>query len=178
MFVIYDVMYVATVLQITRLKMFYVVQTITWSFKLYVCYVGFSVCTVLQITRLMMFYVVQTITWSFKLYVYYLGFSVSTVLQITTDPRTPPYPAAIWIRFRCDVLTPFSISYNWIGYCNSQGSKRVIFRSTNYNITGIVTLRVRSTPTSCIDAVVCSAVDSMGNSGEATRQIDNVTGKR
>ena len=124
-----------------------------------------------------MFYVVQTITWSFKLYVCYLGFFVCTVLQITTDPPTPPYPAAIWIRFRCDVLTPFSVSYNWTGYCTSQGSNRVTFRYTNYNITGIFTLRVRSTPTSCIDAVVCSAVDSMGNSGETTWQINNVTGK-
>ena len=96
--------------------------------------------------------------------------------MITTDPPTPPYPAAIWIRFRCDVLTPFSVSYNWTGYCTSQGSNRVTFRYTNYNNTGVFTLRVRSTPTSCIDAVVCSAVDSMGNSGEATWLFTNITG--
>ena len=96
--------------------------------------------------------------------------------MITTDPPTPPYPAAIWIRFRCDVLTPFSVSYNWTGYCTSQGSNRVIFRYTNYNNTGVFTLSVRSTPTVCIDTVVCSAVDSVGNSGEATWQIANVTG--
>ena len=96
--------------------------------------------------------------------------------MITTDPPTPPYPAAIWIRFRCDVLTPFSVSYNWTGYCTSQGSNRVTFRYTNYNNTGVFTLRVRSTPTSCIDAVVCSVVDSMGNSGEATWLFTNITG--
>ena len=96
--------------------------------------------------------------------------------MITTDPPTPPYPAAIWIRFRCDVLTPFSVSYNWTGYCTSQGSNRVIFRYTNYNNTEEFTLSVRSTPTVCIDTVVCSAVDSVGNSGEATWQIANVTG--
>ena len=96
--------------------------------------------------------------------------------MITTDPPTLPYPAAIWIRFRCDVLTPFSVSYNWTGYCTSQGSNRVIFRYTNYNNTGVFTLRVRSTPTSCIETVVCSAVDTMGNSGEATRLFTNITG--
>ena len=96
--------------------------------------------------------------------------------MITTDPPTPPYPAAIWIRFRCDVLTPFSVSYNWTGYCTSQGSNRVIFRYTNYNNTGVFTFQVRSTPTSCIDTVVCSAVDTMGNSGEATWLFTNITG--
>ena len=108
-----------------------------------------------------------------------IKFSLYAVLQvnITTDPPTPPYPAAIWILFRCDVLTSLPVSYNWTGYCTSQGSNQITFRHTNFNITGIFTIRVRSTPTSCIDTVVCSAVDSMGNSGEATWQIDNVTGK-
>ena len=93
-----------------------------------------------------------------------------------TDPPTPPYPAAIWIRFRCDVLTLFSVSYNWTGYCTSQGSNQVTFRYTNYNVTGVFRLRVSSTQISCSDTVVCSAVDSMGNSGEASWQITNVTG--
>ena len=97
-------------------------------------------------------------------------------MDITTDPPTPPYPAAIWIRFRCDVLTPFSVSYNWTGYCTSQGSNRVTFRYTNYNVTGVFRLIVKSTHISCSDTVVCSAVDSMGNIGEASRQITNVTG--
>ena len=103
----------------------------------------------------------------------------NAVLQvnITTDPPTPPYPAATWIRFKCDVQTQFPVSYNWTGYCTSQGSNQVAFRHTNYNVSGIFTLGVRSTPTSCIDTIVCSAVDSMGNSGEATWQIDNVTGE-
>ena len=108
-----------------------------------------------------------------------LLFLIGTVLQvnITTDPPTPPYPAAIWIRFKCDVQTQFPVSYNWTGYCTSQGSNQVTFRHTNYNVSGVFTLGVRSTPTSCIDTIVCSAVDSMGNSGEASQWIANVTGK-
>ena len=98
-------------------------------------------------------------------------------VNITTDPPTPPYPAATWIWFRCDVLTSLPVSYNWTGYCTSQGPRSVAFRHTNYsNNTGIFTSGVRSTPLSCIDTVVCNAVDSVGNSGEASRQIANVTG--
>ena len=94
-----------------------------------------------------------------------------------TDPPTPPYPAATWIWFRCDVVTFLPVSYNWTGYCTSQGPRSVVFTYTNYNNTVGYTLNVRSTPTICIDTVVCSAVDSVGNSGEATWQIANVTGK-
>ena len=98
-------------------------------------------------------------------------------MNITTDPPTPPYLAATWIRFRCDVLTSLPASYNWTGYCTSQGSKRVAFRHANLNNTNDIILSIRSTQTSCIDTVVCSAVDSMGNSGEASQWIANVTGK-
>ena len=98
-------------------------------------------------------------------------------MNITTDPPTPPYSAATWIRFKCNVQTHFPVSYNWTGYCTSQGSNQVAFTFTNYNNTEEYTLNVRSTPTICIDTVVCSAVDSVGNSGEATWEIANVTGK-
>ena len=98
-------------------------------------------------------------------------------MNITTDPEAPPYPAATWIIFKCDVATPYSVSYNWTGYCTDRSSNQIAFRFTNQNVTGVFTLRVRSTPLSCINVIVCSAVDSAGNSGEATRQITNVTGK-
>ena len=98
-------------------------------------------------------------------------------MNILTDPPTPPYLAATWIWFRCGVVTSLPVSYNWTGYCTSQGPRSVAFTYTNYNNTVGYTLNVRSTPTVCIDTVVCSAVDSVGNSGEATWQIANVTGK-
>ena len=108
-----------------------------------------------------------------------LLFLIGTVLQvnITTDPPTPPYPAATWIRFRCDILTSLPVSYNWTAYCTSQDSNRVVFRHANLNNTNDIILSVWSTPKICIDTVVCSAVDSMGNSGEASQWIANVTGK-
>ena len=94
-----------------------------------------------------------------------------------TDPPTPPYPAATWIQLRCDVLTSLSVSYNWTGYCTSQGSNQTVFRFTNLTNTGEFTLRLRSTVSVCRDTVVCSAVDSAGNTAEALVQITNVTGK-
>ena len=105
------------------------------------------------------------------------GFGTALQVNITTDPPTPPYPAATWIRFRCGVVTSLPVSYNWTGYCTSQGSNQVAFTFTNYINTEGYTLNVRSTPTICIDTVVCSAADWVGNSGEATWEIANVTGR-
>jgi len=108
--------------------------------------------------------------------VYNLLYSVVPQVIIVTDPPTPPYPAATWIRLRCDVLTPLSVSYNWTGYCTSQGSNQTVFRYTNITNDGMYTLHLRSTPPACRDTVVCSAVDSVGNTAEALLQITNVTG--
>jgi len=83
----------------------------------------------------------------------------------------------MWIRFRCDVVTALSVSYNWTGYCINHGSNQTVFRHTNYNDTEVFTLLVRSTPTVCLDIVVCSVVDSVGNTGEGIWKITNVTGK-
>ena len=108
--------------------------------------------------------------------VYNLLYSVVPQVIIVTDPPTLPYPAATWIRLRCDVVTPLSVSYNWTGYCTSPGSNQTVFRYTNITNDGMFTLRLRSTPTACRDTVVCSAVDSVGNTAEALLQITNVTG--
>ena len=44
---------------------------------------------------------------------------------------------------------------------------------------GEYSLRVRSTPSSCIDIINCTATDTEGNTGEALYKLssDNVTGK-
>ena len=108
---------------------------------------------------------------------YNLLYSVVPQVIILTDPPTPPYPAAMWIRFRCGVVTALSVSYNWTGYCINHGSNQTVFRHTNYNDTEVFTLLVRSTPTVCLDLGVCSVVDSVGNTGEGIWQITNITGK-
>ena len=101
-------------------------------------------------------------------------YSIVPQVIIVTDPPTPPYPAAMWIRLRCDVVPSLSVSYNWTGYCINHGSNQTVFRHTNYNDT----LFVRSTPNVCLNIVVCSVVDSVGNTGEGIWRITNVTGKK
>ena len=98
-------------------------------------------------------------------------------VNIETDPPGPPYPAATYIFLKCNVESSLPILYNWTVLCTSQGSNQVSSRFLNFNNTEAFTLRVRSTPTRCHDTVTCTAVDSAGNSAEASVPIGSITGE-
>ena len=100
-------------------------------------------------------------------------------MSITTTPPSPTYQAATWIQFACQ-STGIFVTYNWTLYCAyNQPPDRpmLIAQFTDRTILGEMSLRLRSTPTSCVDTVVCSARDIVtGNTGNATWTLGMVTG--
>ena len=98
-------------------------------------------------------------------------------VSIETHPSAPPYPAATYIHSKCNVETSLSVLYNWTILCTSQGSNQVVSRFPNLNNPGVFSLRSLSTPTHCQDTVLCTVVDSVGNTAEASVRIDNITGE-
>ena len=98
-------------------------------------------------------------------------------MNIETDPPGPPYRAATYIAAKCNVESSLPILYNWTVLCTSQGSNQVSFGFQNFNNTEEFTLWVRSTPTRCHDTIMCTAVDSAGDSAEASVPIGNITGE-
>ena len=106
---------------------------------------------------------------------YYAGLTVS----IVTDPATEPYPAATWIRFSCHVTGNTSmVMYDWILLCSSQQPPLVVFTYENHTDVNQFDINIRSTPSSCLDTVMCNATDQSGNSGHATWRTGRVTGEQ
>lgn len=99
-------------------------------------------------------------------------------MSIETDPPSPPYPAATYILLKCNVKTSLPVLYNWTALCTSQGSNQVVSRFPNFNNPGVFNLRALSAPARCRDTIMCTAVDSVGNTAEASVHIGNITGKR
>ena len=100
-------------------------------------------------------------------------------MSIVTDPATEPYPAAHWIRFGCHVTGNTSmVMYDWIFLCSSQQPPLVVFTFENHTDVNQFDVRIRSTPRSCLDTVMCNASDQSGNIGHATWRIGRVTGEQ
>lgn len=109
----------------------------------------------------------------------YSYLDVDPQVSISADIPGPPFPAAVWINFSCDVNSSSIVTYEWTGHCTSQGLDQVVFRYPEDNITNFnqSDLRIRSTPTTCLDTIECTATDENGNVGEASFNISDVTGK-
>ena len=98
-------------------------------------------------------------------------------MSIITDPATEPYPAAQWIRFGCHVTGNTSmVMYDWILLCSSQQPPLVVFTYENHTDVNRFDINIRSTPSSCLDTVMCNVMDRSGNSGQATWRTGQVTG--
>ena len=104
---------------------------------------------------------------------------VGLTVTIVTDPATEPYPAADWIRFGCHVTGNASmVMYDWILLCSSQQPPSVVFTYENHTDVNQFDINIRSTPSSCLDTVMCNAMDRSGNIGHATWRIGRVTGEK
>ena len=99
-------------------------------------------------------------------------------VSIRTDPLSQPYPAAIWIHFACHVENAIgTVFHNWTAFCSRFSPPLIVGRiDDNENNHGEFTLRVRSTPPSCLDTLVCNANDSTGQTGNATWHAGAITG--
>ena len=97
---------------------------------------------------------------------------------IRTDPDSPPYPAATWILFACEVENAAVgiVYYNWTVSCSHLSPPLIVAHLTDNSDIGTLSLRVRSTPGFCADMVVCNVNDTTGNTASATLQITQVTG--
>ena len=99
-------------------------------------------------------------------------------VSIVTDPATEPYPAAEWILFSCNVIGNTSmVVYDWILLCSRQQPPLVVQTFENHTNVSQFDIQVPSTPRSCLDTVMCSAMDRSGNSGQATWRIGRVSGE-
>ena len=73
------------------------------------------------------------------------------------------------------MVTPGSYTFDWLGYCTQGAADQLVF--TESGITDSTSLlRVRSTPDTCLDLVVCRATDDLGSTAEARFWNTNVTG--
>ena len=70
------------------------------------------------------------------------------------------------------------VMYDWILLCSNQQPPLVVSTYENYTNVSQFDLSVRSTPSSCLDTVICNALDQSGNSGNATWRIGQVTGEQ
>lgn len=108
-------------------------------------------------------------------YYWYAGLTVS----ITTLPASEPYPAAQWISFNCTVTGNTSmVVYDWVLLCSNQQPPLVVQTFENNTNVSQFDIRIRSTPSTCLDTVMCNAMDQSGNSGHATWTIGRVTGEQ
>ena len=99
-------------------------------------------------------------------------------LVIFTDPLTPPYEAAEWIRFACKVDSNAStFTYQWRGSCHVAGEVQFVINDPQLDKDGYAIVWVQSTPTFCLDYLECIATDKADDSTTtAGRLITNVTG--
>lgn len=100
---------------------------------------------------------------------------VGLEVRISTDPPGPQYPAAVWVRFSCNVYNhprPESFSYHWKATCNNTG--QVQFTMSNPDGSDFVW--VQSTPPFCQDYLECTATDDTGSSISAGKLISGITG--
>ena len=103
------------------------------------------------------------------------GFNVS----IVTDPASEPYPAADWILLSCHVTGNTSmVMYDWIFLCSSQQPPLVVLTFENHTDVNQFDMIIWSTPSICVDTVMCNAMDQSGNIGYATWRIGRVTGEK
>jgi hypothetical protein len=90
---------------------------------------------------------------------------------ILTNPEGPVFRAAQYIDLRCKVITPGNYQFIWEAYCSDD----LIFQSAEYSdISNVVSLS--STPDSCVDVVVCRAMDDAGTTAEDRFYSGNITG--
>ena len=100
---------------------------------------------------------------------------VGLEVRLSTNPPGPQYPAAVWVRFSCNVYNhprPESFSYHWKATCNKTG--QVQFTMSNPDDSEFVW--VQSTPPFCQDYLECTATDETGNSTSAGKLITGITG--
>ena len=69
------------------------------------------------------------------------------------------------------------VMYDWILLCSRQQPPLVVHTFENYTNVSQFDIRVRSTPPSCLDTVMCNAMDQSGNIGHATWRMGRVTGE-
>ena len=109
-----------------------------------------------------------------------LLFAVGAVFSpiIVTDPPTPPYQAAVWIRFACKVESNASIfTYQWRGSCQAVGEVQFVINDPQLDKDGYAIVWVQATPTFCLDYLECIATDEVDHSATtASRLITNITG--
>ena len=101
------------------------------------------------------------------------------MVHIETDPPSEPYPAATWIGLSCHISGNTSmVTFNWTYLCSTQNPPTVVLSFTNRINVNQTDVYLRSTPTSCIDMMMCNASDLSGNTGFATWRFGKVTGKK
>lgn len=103
---------------------------------------------------------------------------VGITVRIRTDPPSSPYPAATWIKLACDIQNAVGrVVYNWTIHC-SMDEPSLIYGYYNWIPIPVrdYSLRLRSTPASCADQMMCSAADSRGQATD-TWQNEMVYGK-
>ena len=97
-------------------------------------------------------------------------------LYISTYPKGPIFQVGIRVFFYCRVITPGSLSYHFIDYCLSSGTKVVVYQTppTTNIYSGHI---INSTPNYCRDVVLCRAWDDAGSTAETKYDLKQLTGQ-